>query len=119
MHDYTFAVIDGDDSEGDDDSSSVAILEASPWRANIRVVKHISVRKVSDKIAAPLGSVSYDPVSKLLVVGNTDADNMRLATLDPETGSTKRILEGTRKGKTKLLDIASIIFQMKDSLFSF
>ena len=111
MHDYTFAVVDEnpldpDDSEGDEHRTSVTIIEASPWRANVRIVKRVSFRKVSGMISSPLGSLSYDMATKLLVVGNSDKNDMRLASFDPETGSTRRILEGAA-GKGNLLDIAA------------
>ena len=111
MHDYTFAVVDEnpldpDDSEGDDHRTSVTILEASPWRANVRIVKRVSFRKVSGMINGPLGSLSYDISTKLLVVGNSDENGMQLVSFDPETGSTRRILQGA-EGKGNLLDIAA------------
>jgi len=104
MYDYIFAIAQ-EGSTGGYRYSSISIVDASPWRDEVDIIRRIEV-KIKQRKNAGLEAVTYDPIEKVLIAGQEE-DPMQLWAVDPENGDSKKIY--TKATESKLMrDFASV-----------
>ena len=98
MYDYTFAVA----QEGTRDGyrhSEVSIVDASPHRREVKVIRRVVIKDIDQKKNMGLESVTWDPDRQRLLAGQ-EMKPMQVWEIDPRNGRSKKAYDDFARTKT-------------------